>query len=92
MKQPAKFEVENVSLITGQGYLVFARRLNDVEFWINESTCLNGAKIKHADIPRALDAHGKPRLDVWGFFLASDADHQRFAVGQVVDLESKADS
>lgn len=65
----AKFEVEDVSLITGRGYLVSARRLDDGEFWINDTARLDGAAIRHPDIPRAVDDQGRQRLDLWGFFL-----------------------
>ena len=89
MSQSAKFEVEDVLLITGQGYLVLARRLDEAEFWINESTQLDGAAIRHADIPRALDKEEMQRTDLWGFFLMNDEDAKRFHPGKVVGLESE---
>ncbi len=89
MSQPAKFEVEDITPIPGQGYLVLARRLDDVDFSIDEFTRLDSAAIRHADIPRALDEHGNQRMDLWGFFLANDVDSKRFHAGKVVELESK---
>ena len=89
MSKLAKFQVEDVSLISGQGYLVLARRLDDAVFWINESSLLDGAAIRHGDIPRALGEDGKQRMDLWGFFLANDEDSQRFYVGKLVELESE---
>lgn len=89
MTLSAKFEIEAVSSVTGQGYLVMARRLDEVEFWINGSTRLDGAAVRHGDIPRALDQHGKPRLDLWGFFLTNDADSHRFQPGKRVELKSE---
>lgn len=87
--ESAKFEVEDVSPITGQGYLVLARRLDDTDFWINESTQLDGAAIRHGDTPRALDEEGNQRMDLWGFLLANDEDSQRFNPGKVVELVSE---
>jgi hypothetical protein len=89
MKQAAKFEIEDVSRLGGLGYLVLAKRLDETEFWLNNSTRLNGVPIRHGDIPRALDEHGDQRLDLWGFILLDEADRKKFKVGEIVDLESE---
>ena len=89
VSQPAKFEVREISQIAGLGFLVLARRVNDAEFWINQSTRLDGAAVKHGDVPRALDDYGDQQLDLWGFFLANAKDAERFQVGKVVELWSE---
>jgi hypothetical protein len=39
------------------------------------------------DMPRAVDANGEPRLDVFGFCLKRIADTKRFAVGCRVEFD-----
>jgi len=88
MNARARFIVEAVTTISGRGVLVLARRGDAVEFWLNASTTLDGCPVAGGDIPRALDESGKPRLDLWGFFLRNDRDREKFSVGKVVQLES----
>ena len=89
MKTCAKFEIEAITQISNQGFLVMAKRRDESEFWINEHTTLNGVPISHGDIPRAIGEDGKQRLDIWGFYLRNEQDHDLFHVGQVVLLESE---
>ena len=89
MKTRAQFEVESVSAIGSRGYLVIAKRCDDVDFWLNSSTKLNGCAISHADIPRTLDENGQQRRDIWGFFLENQEDYTGFEPGNLVYLESE---
>lgn len=85
----AKFEIEFTSHVPGMGYLVCGKSLDNNNFWINETTKLDGVPIRYGDIPRKLDENGKARLDCWCFVLANDADHKKFQVGQIAVLESE---
>ncbi|MEO0852947.1 MAG: hypothetical protein AAFY15_05520 [Cyanobacteria bacterium J06648_11] len=62
--------------------------IDNASFLIDHTARLNGAAIKHADIPRNLDENGNQRLDCWVFILEKDEDAELFTVGEVVLLES----
>jgi hypothetical protein len=67
-----------------------ARRIDDHEFVVRDGSLLNGVPIAAADIPRALDAEGNGRTDLWGFFLKNAGDLPRFAIGQTIKLQEPA--
>ena len=81
------FVVESLVENAGGAPLVLARHVDDHDFVVRDGSLLNGAPIAAADIPRALNAAGKARTDLWGFFLKSASDLPRFTVGQTVKLE-----
>lgn len=84
------FVVESLVENAGAAPLILARRLDDHDFMVRDGSLLNGAPIAAADMPRALNAVGKARNDLWGFFLKSVTDLPRFAIGQTVKLEPAA--
>ena len=48
----------------------------------------DGCVVTGFDVPRALDAKGQPRRDLFAFFLEQKEDIGRFAKGQRVELVS----
>ena len=88
MSRP-RFEVESTVFITGRGYVVFAKRLDEREFRINNTTRLDGVAVLGGDIPRALDKNGKPRLNLWGFLVDTEDAGGQFTPGKIVELESR---
>ena len=86
-KQNAKFKVEQTVTVSGRGAIVFAQPVDDNDFDLSEKMYLNGVKVTHADIPRALDEHGKQRLDIWGFCIEDEKDLSHFFEGQIVELK-----
>ena len=86
MTKKVLFEVECVVSPSGGGAIVFAKRTNDVDFYIKPGQALNGCEILEGSIPRAHHEDGTPRLDLWGFRLKSDADAACFSVGYIVEL------
>ena len=75
-----------VESLAGSPWLV-ARRLDDHDLRIRKGSMLNGVPIENADLVRALSEVGEGRDDVWGFFLKSTGDLQRFTIGQTVALQ-----
>jgi hypothetical protein len=56
---------------------------------VGPGATLGGCPISPAlSMPRALDADGKPRLDLFVFVLVNEADLAQFEVGQRVELLS----
>ena len=84
------FVVESLAENVGGAPLVLARRIDDHDFVVRDGSLLNGVPIAAADIPRALNAAGKARTDLWGFFLKSLDDLPRFAIGQTIKLQQPA--
>lgn len=81
-----QFVVESLVENAGGAPLVLARRIDAHDFVVRDGSLLNGVPIAAADIPRALNAVGKARTDLWGFFLKSGSDLSGFAIGQKVTL------
>jgi len=83
------FEVEQTLQIEGTAYL-FARVLGSWdEIVVRDGSTLDGAPLHlHLDFPRAFDAAGEPRMDVFVFALRDADDLRRFAAGQQVLLET----
>ena len=81
------FVVESLVASAGGVPLVLARRINDHDFVVRNGSLLNGVSITAADMPRALNAVGNVRADLWGFFLKSVDDLPKFAIGQTVKLQ-----
>ena len=82
-----QFRVE-VTLSMPPNQVVLAKRLGDGEISIEENTRIGNARIKSADIPRALDADGNLRTDLWAFVLENPEDVGMFSSGDIVYLES----
>jgi len=80
------FEVEDISSITNVGVVVFARRLNQLDFELNEKSLLDGVPITGGDIPRKLSESGEQAFSTWGFFLKNEEDKDKFHKGQKVQL------
>lgn len=87
MSSTPRFEVESVSEIRERDQLVLVRRLDDVDFFIDDHAFLDGARIAYAKVPRILDDNGQARHGVWGFVLADAEDAVRFHPGKVVTLK-----
>ena len=86
MRVTVQFEVENVVNLTDQGVLIFAKTMDDTEFFVKAGQQLNGCEISGGSIPRALEEDGRPRFDLWGFLLKNRNDEARFSVGDIVEL------
>jgi len=81
-----RFRIEFVSKIGTHPY-VFGRQLDPGDFQLAEMPTLGGIPIKRSlNQPRKLNPDGTPDLSVFAFALHSDADTERFAIGQVVEL------
>jgi hypothetical protein len=82
-----QFEVEQTLSTKGQA-LVIARQIGHGDFILGQSQRLGGLPI-HAVVtaPRALDASGQPRLDIFAFRLLHEADLSRLSKGDRVQLE-----
>ena len=81
-----KFKIEAVTSIKGSGTTVFAQYLGEADFNIQAGLLLGGCKIKSANIPRALNKDGSPRLDLWGFVLQAGEDGSKLADDEIVEL------
>jgi hypothetical protein len=87
MSDTVELEVEWAGRVGPTAY-VTARVLEPgADFTVEEGSTLAGAPL-HAwlDVPRALDAQGSARFDLFAFALQDSADLARFAVGQRVTL------
>lgn len=84
-----KFEIEEVLFIRSlDRTVVLARQITPSNWILGEDPHLGGVPIrKWTDIPRAQDAHGGQRYDLFGFALRDNAMATKFAVGKLVDLE-----
>jgi hypothetical protein len=83
-----EFKIEGVFKITGKGYLVFAKHLNQGKNWkLTEESKLGGIEIKPVlSIPRALDKKGNPRFDLFAFHLKNISDNIKLKEGDIVEL------
>jgi hypothetical protein len=84
-----ELEVEGTLRVRGTAY-VFARVLEDGgNFTFCRGSTLSGIPLQpYLDIPRAVDANGRPRLDLFAFALQDPADAAHFEVGQRVELST----
>ena len=66
---------------------VFAQRLDDDDFTLVDGATLGGIPIQpEITMPRALDADGNPRMDLFAFRPCVNTDVERFVIGEIVDL------
>ncbi len=79
------FQIEFV--MPDRGF-VLARQLEPGPFRVVEGSTLGGCALdpKALDIPRAHNADGSPRLDIFAFLLERREDALRFKVGDRVEL------
>ena len=81
------FEVEQVASVAYQLPVVLARILEPQEFALGEAATLGGCLVaQFLEIPRALRADGSPRIGLFAFALVDEAELERFARGDVVEL------
>lgn len=86
MKSRPLFEVEQLVKLSDGKVLVLARHLDNEDFCVVNGLTLGDAPIRGGDIPRAVDAEGKQRFALWGFWLKDASDIKLFEVGQRVEL------
>jgi hypothetical protein len=82
-----EFQIEQSFRAGGRGYVVV--RLLDRETRVELSTTplLGGCPVERwLEMPRALDAEGRTRTDLFGFCLVRPDDLRRLSVGDHVDL------
>lgn len=82
-----RFEVEYVS--RARFSTIMARQIDLGDFEIDENTSLHGCSVLGMQIPRALDAHGQPRFDLFVFNVEPDS-LTRFSVGETAVLNATA--
>jgi len=84
------FHVESVFEAHGRAY-VMARSSAKRTFAVTEGSTLGGCRIEWwTDQPRAVDASGRQRTQVFVFALQDAADAAHFTVGQTVTLTTSA--
>lgn len=84
------FEVEGSSPSVGA---VFARVLEGrADFKLGEGATLEGVRVVGVRVPRALDAEGHQRQDLFGFYLKNPAEARRFRNGERVILKTAEDA
>lgn len=83
-----RFEVEAVVPIKERGVHVLAKSLVDgIDFHIPRGSTLGGVELENfLDVPRAADAHGNQRTDLFAFKLKEGATGEQFVKGAVVEL------
>ncbi|MBS2032344.1 MAG: hypothetical protein JST54_30875 [Deltaproteobacteria bacterium] len=80
------FQIEFVEPKAGY---VICRELKRNRFRLAPGARLGDAEIKpHVAQPRALDAQGQPRVDLYVFSFANRADAKRFKAGDTVVLHA----
>lgn len=79
------FKVEQAASISGRP-IVFALAPEQANFSISAGTRLHGCKVLTVDMPRSVDAEGKPRF-LYAFVLADPNDLPKFNAGQQIALE-----
>ena len=80
-------EIEDVFTVHGSKVVVLARWLAESHFDHLRGATLGGCPIEPSfDIPRAIDAVGRPRLDLFAFSLSNTEDQAFFTRGQRVEL------
>ena len=90
-KTNPSFEIEEISTIANVGVLVIARKLDKLDFKLNNQSMLGGVPVSDGDIPRKLNESGAPILSTWGFFLKNKKDQNKFKKGQLVELTHSND-
>ena len=70
-----------VEWIAPQGEYLLARQLDDGAFEFAGAR-LGGRLVRAVSMPRALDAAGKPRTDLWAFAMST----RGVSVGEVLEL------
>jgi hypothetical protein len=86
----SKFQIESVFTITARDKVVIlAKSLDNETFHLTDNSMLGNVSIeKYADIPRAHDKDGNPRLDLFAFFLKHKEDKDKFTEGLIVELHN----
>lgn len=80
------FEVEWTGEIGGCAYVI-ARLLDPADFRVGPSSTLGEVRVEEwPDAPRALDADGAPRVDLYALRLRNAEDRARFVAGERVQL------
>ena len=74
-----------IEFIARDGCYVIARQLDSGNVDSPPGTLLAGRRIRGISIPRALDADGKPRTDLFAIQVPTAG----LAVGQIVELTSR---
>lgn len=77
-----------VEVVDPAGRFVLCRELQRNRFRLGPGAQLQGAGVRAVTQPRALDAQGEPRLDLYLFRLEHPADARRFKVGETVTLSA----
>jgi hypothetical protein len=82
------FQIESVFQADGRAYVI-ARLLDPAaRFDVSPDATLGGFPVERwLDLPRALDANGQQRIDLFGFCLKSATDLDRLEIGQRVELK-----
>ena len=82
-------EVQSVHDISGRGYILAQLVKPSDQVVVTTRSTLNGSPVEQwIDAPRATDAQGHQRRDLFAFCLQSRIDLARFEVGQRVRFES----
>ena len=81
-------EIEFIVRLSARDQIIIgAKRLNDVDFKMSDTSSLGNIPIeKFIDIPRAHDKEGNIRLDLFAFILKNKSDKDKLSIGQTVEL------
>jgi hypothetical protein len=83
----AQFLVEGVFETGGRGYVIARLLDSETTFEVPSEARLGGVAVERwLDIPRALDARGNQRRDVFGFCLKDIGDRDRLKIGVRAEL------
>lgn len=84
-----KFEVEGTFVVKSRFQaMVLVRQVTPGDWTLSPTSTLDGIAIeKWTDIPRALDANGKQRFDIFAFCLCDPAQISHFSHGQMLELK-----
>lgn len=87
---PPRFTVEGF-FSHGSRALIFASALDPaMNFSVSNGARLGGCELlEFLDMPRALDEHGRQRLDLYVFELRNGSDLNRIEVGAIVELTAR---
>lgn len=85
-----KFEIEYIFKGKTKNLLgcMFAKQIEaESQFFLNKNSTLNGYTLQPIlSQPRAIDKFGKPRFDLFAFWLLNPQDIIHFEEGQIVEL------
>ena len=83
-----KFEIEMVSEIPNQGFIIFAKCLEMKKgFFVTEYSKLGKFDLNnYINTPRKLDKDGQPRTDLFAFQLKNEADFDKIQEGEIIEL------